>query len=563
MKKWNIQYKNALETLEDLIPILLQNRGLLEKEDINEFLEPVMENVTTDSVGIDAKHLQKAIRRISKAIEKKERVIVFGDYDVDGICASTILWETLYEDHKLVMPYIPHRIDEGYGLSVKAIDNILIKYPETKLVITVDNGVVAHEAVEYANSKKIDVIITDHHVGSKDFPLAYAVVHTTKLCGAGVALLLSHEFQNSKSEIGSKSKILNTKYEILDTHLELAAIATIADLVPLTAANRTIVKVGLTCLQKTTRIGLLELYKDAVVEKEKIGVYEIGHIICPRINAMGRLTSGMDSLRLLCAKNHIRASELAKILSSTNRDRQSMTLESAEHAISEIAASIRKSRIAFVSHEDYNPGVIGLIASKLVEEYYRPAFAISVGETISKGSARSITGVNIIEMIRGVGDTVLQAGGHPMAAGFTLETARIEEFRKALEKKAAELVTDDHLIRSLKIDCIIDLTLITPKIYNSLQTLAPFGMGNPEPLFASKDVTVTEAMSVGRDKNHLKLKLEQNDKNFDAIAFGLGALAQDLKKGTKIDIAYTVDENTWQGKTKLQLKVRDIKVTEN
>jgi single-stranded-DNA-specific exonuclease len=548
MRKWNIQYKSPLTDSDDLIKILLKNRGLEEKADIANFLEPKLKDVTVDSVGLDPKHLKKAVKRVNDAITRDERIIVFGDYDVDGICGSTIMWETLYEDHKKTMPYIPHRMDEGYGLSVKAIDNILIKYPETKLIITVDNGVVAHDAVNYANTKKIDVIITDHHVGSTDFPDAYAVVHTTKLCGAGVAWLFTQQ-------LGKKSP------ELVENHLELAAIATIADLVPLTDGNRTIVKEGLRCIQRTTRVGLLELYKDALVEKEKIGVYEIGHIICPRINAMGRLTSGMDSLRLLCAKNHLRAAELAKILSTTNRDRQSMTTESALHAIDHLSKSIKASRIAFVAHEDYNQGVIGLIASKLVEEYYKPSFAIAIGEKVSKGSARSISGVNIIEMIRSVGDTVMQAGGHPMAAGFTVETSRLEEFRLALVGKAKDLVTDDHLVRSLKIDLVISLSAITTKLYKAIQELAPFGIGNPEPLFVSIGVTVEDAMPVGREKKHLKLKVSGDGKTFDAIAFGLGEMGSDLKVGSLIDIAFTIDENTWQGKTKLQLKVKDIKIS--
>lgn len=219
MKKWNIQYKNAGQKSkvksqkldqEEIVEILLENRGVKGKVQVEKFLDPQLEDVTVESVGIDKKELKKALNRIGEAIEKDEQVIIFGDYDVDGICGTTILWETLYALHKKTMPYIPHRMDEGYGLSVRAIDNILVKYPDTKLIITVDNGVVATEAVKYANSKKIDVIITDHHVGGQDFPPAHAVVHTTKLCGSGVAYLLTKEISNFQFQI-SNSQEKNAK----------------------------------------------------------------------------------------------------------------------------------------------------------------------------------------------------------------------------------------------------------------------------------------------------------------------------------------------------------------
>src|SRR3990167_10262413 len=269
MKKWKILYKNPKSKISHLrqdfdgqanpksiIRVLLENRGIKTKKEIDEFLKPDLKKITAVSVGIDKKHLEKTIKRINKAIAKKEEVIVFGDYDVDGICGSAILWETLVSLGAKALPYIPHRLDEGYGLSKIGIDNLLLINPKIKLIITVDNGIVASKAVEYANKKGIDIIITDHHVppagGSKNLPKAHAILHTTKLCGAGVAYLLAQEISNFKFQISNK-KIQNTKYKILSTHLELVALATIADLVPLTRANRTLVKFGIEELRATKR----------------------------------------------------------------------------------------------------------------------------------------------------------------------------------------------------------------------------------------------------------------------------------------------------------------------
>lgn len=559
MKKWkeiNISYKSKGTSdkfsIGKIIKVLLENRGLTTKKDIEKFLHSNLKEVTIESVRIDKKQVEKAVKRIKTAIKKNSKIIVFGDYDVDGICGSAIIWETLFNIHKNTTPYIPHRVDEGYGLSIKAVDNIIQKYPDTRLIITVDNGIVATEAIVYAQEKGIDVIVTDHHVGAHNFPPAYAVIHTIELCGAGVAWLFSKALDNKTPEM-------------ISNHLELAAIATITDLVPLFSANRAIVTAGIAELRRTCRVGLLELCKEAGIEKGKIGVYEIGHIIGPRINAMGRLFHGIDSLRLLCTKDTNKARIYAAKLGNTNKDRQSLTLESALHAKDTLINTIKNSKIAFVAHEEYNQGVIGLIASKLVEEYYRPAFAISIGETISKGSARSIAGVNVIEMIRSVSHTIVQAGGHPMAAGFTVETTKIEEFRLALESKAKEIITDDLLERTLLIDLVIPLNIINFELVKALQKFEPFGIGNPEPFFASRNVIIEDMGVVGKsERKHLKLLVSDNiegrKKVFPAIAFGMGDKARELHIGDSIDIAFTINEDTWRGNNSIQLKIKDIKL---
>ena len=544
MKKWKILSTVTAKSVEVVFEELLKNRGI-NKKNLKSFLEPSLENVTLELVGLSKKDFEKFEKRIDQANKAKEKIIIYGDYDVDGICASAILWETLYSKSKNVFPYIPDRAEEGYGLSIKGIDNVLINYPDTKVVITVDNGIVAYDAIDYANKLGLEIIITDHHqMGSKKNN-ASIILHTTNLCGAGIAWVLARELKfESKEKIREK--------------VELAMLATIADLVPLVGANRAIVKVGLEILKNTKRVGLQEILREAKIEKGKIGVYTVGHIISPRLNATGRIDKAVNSLRLLCTKDINKARELASSISLINRNRQDLTEDSVAHAKMLHISNSYSERITIVSHKSYNAGVIGIVASQMVETYYKPAFAISIGEEISKGSARSIKGVNIIELLRSVSDHLIDVGGHPMAAGFSVHTKKLEEFFKALSLKAEKIVTDEILERYITIDLLLPLRLISKKLYQEISKLEPFGMGNPEPVFATEDVLVSEIRKIGRDSNHLKMKLENGGKTFDAVGFGLANM-YDIDHGDQISIAYTIDENEWQGKKSLQLKIRDIK----
>lgn len=605
MRDWNILNDTENATTDQLIELLLDNRGIKTKKDKENFLDPKLEDLTVENVGIDKKNLMKAIKRIKKAMDHNEQIVVFGDYDVDGITGSAILWEVLHGMGAKILPYIPNRVDEGYGLSELGIKNAQIKIPDIKLIITVDNGIVADKAVDFANTQGIDVIITDHHVASDKLPKAHAIVHTTKLCGAGVAYLLS-------KEILKECKILNTKYEIQDTHLELAALGTVADMVPLNGANRTIVKHGIKNLCNSKRPGLRELYKQAGCEKDIFGVYEIGFIIAPRLNAAGRIESAMDSLRLLCTKDSTRARMLAQKLEEINKERQNILKKSADHAKNKIknlhsASSGREKskikKLLFVADESYQQGIIGLVAGKLVEEFYRPSIVVSIGEKKSKGSARSISGFNIIKFLRMHAEFLPAVGGHPMAAGFSVETEKLPALQKALEEAADKIVTIEMLQRVLKIDCELMFSRINTSLHEEIQKLAPFGMGNPEPTFVSRGVEVKDFKLLGKERNHLKLVLTQrhsgDERNedsripaspagrsnvsdpgqapitsgsrqvgtrmtdsIDAIGFGFGEYAKTLKPNDTIDIAYTIDSNTWNGNTKLQLKIRDLKIND-
>jgi len=542
-KQWKILGKSTPTTSENLTALLLENRSI-EQSRKDDFLHPKLEKVTAEFVGIDEENLKKTIARLHEAIEKKQKVVVFGDYDVDGITATAILWETFHDAGMRVIPYIPNRIDEGYGLSIKGIENVLASHPDTKLIITVDNGIVAHNSVEFANEKGIDVIITDHHVKAETLPEAYAIVHTTNLCGAGVALVLAKTFEKRAKDDKK--------------HLDLVALATIADLVPLTGANRILVMHGLLALHETKRGGLIELFAEAGLDQEKISVYDIGHTIGPRLNAMGRMASAMDSLRLLCTTDRMRAKALAEKLGITNKKRQEITFSLSNHAKEHFSSQAEIKKLLFIFNETYEEGVIGLIAGKLVEQFYRPAIVISKGETISKASARSIAGFNIIEHIRSASHLLINAGGHPMAAGFSLKTENLQSLQELLESIAQEHITDDMLSRVVLIDCELPFSLITKKTFSAIQTLSPFGMKNSEPVFVSVSIPVRDIRVIGKDKNHLKLKLGKTEL-FDAIAFGMGELAFTIQVGDLVDVVYTIDENTWNGKTSLQLKVKDIR----
>ncbi|MDP1721851.1 MAG: single-stranded-DNA-specific exonuclease RecJ [Candidatus Gottesmanbacteria bacterium] len=573
MKKWEIAAKSPPEAdqpmagkVEDIVKILLKNRGLKTRKDIELFLNsPDPSKLTASDVGIDKASLSKAIKRIQKAIQDKESIVVYADYDADGITAGAIMWETLHSLGASAMPYIPHRVEEGYGLSRKGIDAVRAQFDPT-LIITVDHGITAWEKVEYAREKGIEVIVTDHHVKPDKLPDC-TIVHTTKLSGSGVSWFLSKELQKHSS--------LSIQHSALNDHIALAAIGTIADLVQLTGPNRSIVKYGLAALNDTKRVGLEALMTDAGLTRGALDVFTVSHMLAPRLNAMGRLEHAMDALRLLCTKQKDKASMLAEKLGMTNRDRQKLTEETVLHAKNLVSSFIIQHsslKLLFVSHESYNPGVIGLVAGKLMEEYYLPAIVASKGESISKASARSISGFNIVEAIRACSDILIDVGGHPMAAGFTVENKHLESLQARLEQLAKKEITEDMLTRSLKIDSEIPLEFVTMELYTALQQFQPFGFGNPEPVFVTRCLLVKEARLVGATGKHLKLKVSpsihltheihepHSTHLLDAIAFNQGSLYGSLQKDAQVDLAYTIDMNTWNGSSRLQLKIKDIHI---
>lgn len=550
MKKWdllnNYQFSIINFQLDGLISVLLENRGIKNKKEIEKFLTPKLSDLDISLLGINKVDLSKTLKRIKSAIEKRELVIIFGDYDADGITGTAILWETLNSLNANVMPYIPNRITEGYGLSKKGIEGMREKYPDASLIITVDNGIVAFEGTDFANSIGIDVIITDHHVPSEKLPNSYSVVHSTKVCGSAVGWFLARYLEEKiKGEADFKK------------HLDLVTIATIADLVPLTNESRILVKNGLPSLRSTKRLGLVALFEEAGLDPIKIDTYEIGHIIAPRLNAMGRLEEGMDSLRLLCTKDENKAKILAKTVGETNRNRQQITAETVEHAKDAAILSSSK-KLLFVYHESYQPGIIGLVAGRLTEEFYLPSIVLSKGEKFSKASARSVSGLNIIEFIREASEFLVDAGGHPMAAGFTVETEKIPLLEKKLEKLAEKLINEDHLIRKLKIDCEIPIEVIDLKLFEKIAALEPFGMKNPAPVFLSKNLEIKNLKFVGKESKHLKIDFGFGSKLIGGILFNYDK-SLDLKIGNSVDVVYSIELNEWNGNKKIELKIKDIR----
>jgi len=559
MKKWDILYKSKVKgqrsKVDEVIDILLKNRGIKTEKAKKEFFNPTPpDKISLKSLKISEASVRKAIARIKKAIKDREQIIVYGDYDADGVCATAIFWETLYSLNKKTLPYIPERFSEGYGLNAESVENIKSQDPDVKLIITVDNGIVAYNGVKKANELGIDIIITDHHLKGKKLPKAQAIIHTTEIGGAGLAWILSREI---KSAISHQPSAISS--------LELAAIGTIADQLPLIGPNRSFAKYGLGALNKTERAGLLALFEEAAIKKGSagwgIGIYQVNFMIAPRLNAMGRLEHAIDSLRLLCIKDRGKAQELAYLLGKTNRQRQKVVDEVLLHANKSVDEDNLGS-VIILAHESYHEGVIGLAASKLVERFYRPAIVLSKGGKFSKASARSISGFNIIEALRKMQNMWVEGGGHPMAAGFTIETSKIEVFSERFSKAANSILTDDLLARRLKIDLEVDFNQLNWKLENALKDFEPAGIGNPTPTFATKEVGVLNSRVVGRDAKHLKLVLQKGDKTFDAIAFGFGYLYPKLMTAETVDVAYNLMENEWMGERKLELRVKDIKLGE-
>jgi len=576
--KWDVKQELKVKSKElrtgKIVDIVLENRGVGTKSQKEEFLSPVKpEKLTPKMVGIDEAGLNKAINRIEKAIKDKDLIIVYGDYDADGITGTAVLWETLYGLGAKALPFIPHRKKHGYGLSVAGVEELMQEVRPRRgsgpqkpgLIITVDNGIVAQDAADYVKKQGIDLIITDHHVMPKKLPEALAIVHTTELSGAGVAFILSKEIL-AKSKIpaspaGRKNPIRQTqgkqKSKILNL-LELAAIGTIADMVALKGANRSIAKFGLEAIRKTKRLGLVALFEQSAIKREEVDTYHINFVIAPRINAMGRLEHGLDSLRLLCTKDLKKAKDLAALVGGTNQTRQDLTQELVDLALG-LVGKAPKEKLLIVEHEEFHEGVIGLVAGKLVETYYRPAIVIGRGEKVSKASARSITGVNIIELIRTQESWLVNAGGHPMAAGFTVENEKLDQFKEELMKEAEDRIEAGLLERSLEIDCQIELSDISWDLFNNLRQLEPFGMANARPVFAMKNVEPLEVMKIGQEGKHLKLLLPSEIKGqttLPALWFGWGSIADKLRGN--ISLAFSIDENTWNGRTELQLRIRDI-----
>lgn len=560
MNKWKILDESRSESNnsgnDEIISIILKNRGIKTKKQLEEFLHPDFSQITRKILGIKNSGLLKALKRIETALKNSESMVVYTDYDVDGLSSGALLWECLYNLGAKVMPYVPNRLEEGYGLSEKGILEVKEKY-KTSLIITVDHGISAGAKIAFAKSRGIDVIVIDHHVKPDKTPDIDILVHTTMICATALVWYFCEELTNflNKSQdlqIGKFSHVEN---------LDLVALATVCDLMPLVGVNRIFVKLGLEQLRISTRVGLNTLITHAGLIKGEIDVYDLGHIIGPRINAIGRLTHAIDALRLLCTKDRIRALGLSEKLFALNKKRQVMTEEAVIMAKN---MTDKKTGLIFISHKNFQIGIIGLIAGRLAQDYNLPSIVIATGEKISKASARSVKGIDIIAVIRKFEDILIDVGGHPQAAGFTVETSKIG----LLESRLTTFFQKENVIKSsdkyILIDMILNMPEITEDLYAKLLELEPFGNGNSEPVFLSKNIAVAGFTLVGRERNHLKMKLKISGKQHDlieAIGFKMKDIADKLASGSKIDIVYSLDENTWNSKTHLQLRLKDVRIS--
>jgi single-stranded-DNA-specific exonuclease len=515
---------------QDLIEQLLINRGLTKKEEIDQFFNPKLENFQKD---IDIPGIPKALKRIDEAIERGELIVIFGDYDVDGISASAILYKAFTAMGAKALPYIPHREKEGYGLNKIGLE--FARDAGASLVITVDNGIVAIEQAKFAKEIGLELIITDHHMPLDEKPEALAIVHSTKMCGAGVAwcLIQSRVSEKLRKEL-----------------MQFAAIATITDLIPLQGVARAFVAEGIKVLNKTDNLGFLSLFRECGIVAENIGTYEIGHIIGPRMNAIGRLEHAIDALRLLCTKDPAKARKLAQLLCETNTQRQQITITAVEQAKLMVE---KDSKIHILYSENWVPGIIGLVAGRICEEYGRPAIAISIGpDGFAKGSARSANGTNIIEVIRTCSDILVDVGGHKGAAGFSIATENIKTFKIRMEEALKDL--PDDVSPEIEIEMEVPVQKLSKSLVKDLEKLAPYGFGNPQPIFATNRMQVSDVRTLSEGK-HLKFRAE----GMDCIAFGFGPMSDLIKNGMLIDLAYYLEINKFNGNEILQLKVKDIR----
>lgn len=545
---WRVKNKHIPTTVDEVTSVLLENRNITNPAEF--FNPPHPKNYSPKELGIDQEQFDQALARLKTAAKNNEKVVVFGDYDADGVCATAVLWQSLHALGCNVTPFIPSRIEHGYGLSVRSLELVLAEH-QPSLIITVDNGIVAFEAIAHANQKGCEVIVTDHHqpeknpVGTAIFPSALAVVHSTRLCGTTVAWMLSKALTPKKAE----------------GQLDLCAVATIADMVPLIGAGRSFAYHGIAQLRQAPSVGLQELCNSAKVEPAVVTARSIGYSLAPRINAMGRVAHGMDALRLLCTTKKTTAKKLAQVLDSTNTQRQELTAGMFEEALAQ-AEQMREQQILVVASELFHEGVIGLVAGRLVEQYHKPVVAVALGESVAKASARSVAGVDIVELLRLIRGELLELGGHPMAAGFSMLSANIDVVRQTLQTVAFLHISPEALEPHLAIECELSPGCVSGELLDQLEAFEPFGKGNEQPVFVLPELTILESSSIGKDKNHLKLSvlLSPEKKPVPALFWNGREKVGVINPNSKASVAATLEWNHWNGQKNLQLIVEDIRL---
>jgi single-stranded-DNA-specific exonuclease len=538
-----------------IVARILLNRGISSFEEAKLFLRPSLDHLHDPFLMRD---MGSAVDRIHQAIEKRQNIMVYGDYDVDGVTAVSMLMLFLKTCGVQTTFYIPDRLGEGYGLSETGIREA--KKQGVDLIISVDCGIKALEEVALAKELGIDMIITDHHEPGSKLPEAVAVLDPKRedceypfkeLAGVGVTFKLLQG-------VGSK---FGCDQEELYDYLDLVALGSTADIVPLQGENRILVKYGLQKIAKSNNLGIKALIEMVGLNGKELGTGQVVFILAPRLNAGGRMGDARRGVELLTTENEVEAMQLAQVLEEENRKRREIDDHTFEEALSMIDREIDLERTCTIvlASADWHPGVIGIVASRIIEKIYRPTILISFDGNIGKGSARSIQGFDLYSALKECKEDLIGFGGHKYAAGLKIERENLERFRKHFDEVTDKTLTPDQLVPILRIDGEVPLSQIDEPLYRLLNLFAPFGPQNMKPVLVCRSVEVVGTPRVV-GHNHLKFKVRQQGKIFEAIGFGMGELIYRIAPGEpNLDLAYVLEKNEWEGNSKFQLRVRDLK----
>lgn len=557
VKKADPVLKTILSRGLNVSPVMAQlliNRGIYTVDAARTFLSGDLEDINPPELMQD---MDKAVDRISRALKKGEKILVYGDYDADGITATALLVKLFRRLGGIVNYYVPHRVTEGYGLHPQPLE----RAGETghTLVVTVDCGISDREVVEQNNSAGgPDIIITDHHEPPEILPPALAILNPKRadchypfkeLAGVGVALKLGQALE--KAGVGGDS--------LWREFLDLVCLGTVADVVPLQGENRILVKNGLPVLANTTNVGLQALIHISSLKAENMDTRQVAFALAPRLNAAGRMGDARLAVDLLLADNYAEAWELAAQLNRGNQQRQkveSMVLAEAMDML-ESRPGLAENKVLVLGSKTWHPGVIGIVASRLLEKFYRPTLLVSIEGETGKGSARSIPGFHMYQALEHCKDRLLAYGGHARAAGFSLPSGELEAFREEINSYADTALTPESLVPGIELDAVISLDEVNKELIDQLNQLWPFGQGNPQPLFACHNVSLLNYRGVGKEGAHLKMLVKDGQVTIDGIGFNLGSYAEILAT-REVDLAFVPAVNQWNGKKLLQLEVKDI-----
>jgi len=547
-----VQHLQEVLNIPPIIARLLAQRGIKTYEDARVFFRPSIADLIDPFL---MKDMDKAIDRIEQAIQKKEKILIYGDYDVDGTTAVSIVYSYFKEFYPHIETYIPDRYAEGYGVSIKGID--YAAQNNFILVIALDCGTKALDKILYAKKKGIDFIIGDHHTPGDLFPKAHAFLNPKRkdcpypykeLSGAGIGFKIIQAFHQKQSK----------PLEEVVSYLDLVAVSIGADMVPITGENRTMAYLGLKQIEINPRPGLRALSKK--VDDRVMEIRDLVFVLAPRINAAGRIKHGKEAVKLLVEKDLAMANRFAEEIEEYNLERREHDQRISDEALKQIREKKEEERAtSVVFDENWHKGVIGIVASRLIETYYRPTIVFTKSNGVLAGSVRSVNGFNVYEALQKSSEYIIQFGGHKYAAGLTVDPLQYENFKKKFEEVVKSTLTDNQKIPEIEIDAKIKMSNINEKLYRLIRQMAPFGPGNMHPVFLSKSVNDTGySKVVGKDKKHLKLSLRElkTGKIMNGIAFGLANKIDIVKSGKTLSIVYTIEENVWQNRRSLQLQVK-------